>query len=416
MSRDRLGWNGTFTMAVGGMVGGGIFSVLGVVVGLAGSLAWVSFVLAGVVALLAALCYVALTTGWHTGGGSYGFLRHVGHEGAAANLAWVLVAGYVLTVSVYAFTFGHYLANVLGLDPALWARVAAAVIIAVLVVVNLRGVGDSQVVEEWTVWGKLVVLAVLAGIGLVRFDAAALAPEGGASLGVAGVFVGAAAIFMAYEGFQLLTYDYDDIEEPDRVLPRAVPPAVVAVTLLYVAVALGAASLVGGQALVEEKEIALASAGEEAAGTVGLVVVTVAAVFATGSAINATLFATARLARSIASDGHFPGWVGHANGRGVPDRAIIVLGAVAAVLAVAGSLGTLVEAASLVFLATFATVCALAAWRDVGPRLVAVAGAVGSTAAVVLLTWRLATETPYALAGLALVVVATLVVRPKVSR
>jgi amino acid transporter len=115
----KLTWNGTYCMAVGGMVGGGIFSVLGIVVASAGPWAWAAFLLAGVIALLASLNYVALTTRWHQGAGSYGYLRRLHHERLAGMLAWVLVAGYVLTVSVYAFTFGHYLSTVLDLGTTL---------------------------------------------------------------------------------------------------------------------------------------------------------------------------------------------------------------------------------------------------------------------------------------------------------
>lgn len=230
------------------------------------------------------------------------------------------------------------------------------------------------------------------------------------------MLVGAAAVFMAYEGFQLLTYDYDDIDDADRVLPRAVPPAVLTVTVTYVAVAVGAASLVGAGVLVEEKEIALAAAGEAALGTTGLVIVTVGAVFATGSAINATLFATARLARDVARAGDYPAWVGRTNGRGVPDRAVIGLGAVAALLAAVGGLTTLVEAASLVFLLTFAVVGAIA-WRQrIGRRPVAVVGCLAAGMAGLALTGRLALEAPLALAALVALVAVTLIAQPRVAR
>jgi amino acid transporter len=82
--------------------------------------------------------------------------------------------------------------------------------------------------------------------------------------------------------------------------------AVVAVIGVYVVVALGATSLVGAGTIVEQKEVALAAAGKEALGSVGLVLVSVGALFAAASAINATLFATARLARRVADDGDLP--------------------------------------------------------------------------------------------------------------
>lgn len=112
-----MGFNATWSMAVGGMVGGGIFSVLGVVVELADKWAWASFVVAGLIALATAHSYAALARRFSEGGGAFTFLRHMHRNGLAGSLSWVLIVGYVLTISVYAFTFGHYLGEVVGLGP-----------------------------------------------------------------------------------------------------------------------------------------------------------------------------------------------------------------------------------------------------------------------------------------------------------
>ncbi len=91
-------------MAVGGMVGGGIFSTLGVVVGIAGAWAWLSFASAGLIALTAGYSYVKLAAHYGEGGGAFTFLREINAEGFAGSLSWVLIIGYVLTNAVYAFT------------------------------------------------------------------------------------------------------------------------------------------------------------------------------------------------------------------------------------------------------------------------------------------------------------------------
>jgi len=84
-------------MAVGGMVGGGIFSTLGVVVGIAGAWAWLSFAAAGLIALTAGYSYVKLAAYYGEGGGAFTFLREINAEGFAGGLSWVLIIGYVLT-------------------------------------------------------------------------------------------------------------------------------------------------------------------------------------------------------------------------------------------------------------------------------------------------------------------------------
>jgi hypothetical protein len=88
----------------------------------------------------------------------------------------------------------------------------------------------------------------------------------------------------------------------------------------------------------------------------GLVLVTTGAAFSTGSVINSTLFATARLTRKVSESGELPSALQHTNRSGIPDRAVVGLGALAALLAAVGSLGVLVEAASPAFLFTFAVV------------------------------------------------------------
>ncbi|MBW3593602.1 MAG: amino acid permease, partial [Actinobacteria bacterium] len=255
------------SMAVGGMIGGGIFSVLGVVIEVAGHLAVASFLIGGALALVTAHSYARLTLAHDRAGGSFAFLRQAEHPAAAGWLAWLLVLGYVFTMSVYAFTFGHYLANVIGID-TLFARLFGVAIIAIFVAVNLRGVSTSGLVEDLTVLGKLLSLALVAVIGMTQFATDRLSPL--ADQGLVGLFVGASVIFMAYEGFQLLAYDYDELDEPHRNLPRALYLSVPAVIAVYVVVTLGSQMLVSDPTIVEQKEVALATVGKEALGTSGL--------------------------------------------------------------------------------------------------------------------------------------------------
>lgn len=108
-SASKLSFNAAWSMAVGGMVGGGIFSTLGVVIGVAGAWAWLSFAAAGLIALVAGYSYVKLADHYDEGGGAFIFLREINAEGFAGSLSWVLIVGYVLTNAVYAFTFGQCL-------------------------------------------------------------------------------------------------------------------------------------------------------------------------------------------------------------------------------------------------------------------------------------------------------------------
>jgi amino acid transporter len=413
-SKSKLGFNGTWSMAVGGMVGGGIFSTLGVVVGIAGALSWLSFAAAGLIALAAGYSYVKLAAHYGEGGGAFTFLREINAEGFAGSLSWVLIIGYVLTIAVYAFTFGQYLGYVVGLG-SWFPRVSGIVIVALFIGLNLRGVGEAGSVEVFLVWFKLAVLVGLASWGLVQWDPPMLS-QGVPDAGIGAALFGAASVFMAYEGFQLLTYDYNDIDAPDKTLPRAVLSAIVVVIVVYVVVALGTVMLIGADQVVQHKEVALAIAGMQAFGTVGLVVVTIAAAFSTGSAINATLFATARLTYRVAEDGELPAALDHKNKAGIPDRAVVGLGTVAAVLAAMGTLTTIVEAASLTFLFTFTVVCGLAFRQRAGAQIVTGFGALaGATASVALIVCLIQTN-PLTLVVLGILVLIALFGRPVLLR
>jgi amino acid transporter len=412
MMSEKLGFQATWSMAVGGMVGGGIFSTLGVVIGIAGAWAWLSFVSAGFVALGAGYAYVGLARRFGEGGGAFTFLREIDEDGFAGGLSWVLIVGYILTNAVYASTFGQYVGYVIGLGP--WfPRVAAIGIISVFVVVNLRSAGEAGGVEIFLVWFKLVALVGLALVGISRWAPSMLSEGVPSSSPWIGLVAGA-SVFMAYEGFQLLTYDYEDIEDPDTTLPRAVLSAIVVVIVVYVLVTLGTTMLIGADVIVANEEVALAVAGREIAGTVGVVIVSIAAAFSTGSAINSTLFATARLTERVASAGELPSWLDHRNTKQLPDHAIITLGAAAALLGALGALGALVEAASVAFLVTFTVVATIAFRLGVGSRLATGATALAAAGATIAVTIRLIATDPIAIAGLALVVFVAAWVRPRI--
>ena len=414
-SKEKMGFNATWSMAVGGMVGGGIFSVLGVVVMLAGKWAWLSFVIAGLIALATAYAYSQLSEKFGKGGGAFTFLREVRHEQLAGSLSWVLILGYILTISVYAFTFGHYIAYVLGFGGLWMPRVLALVAVFTLTAVNLKGVEKSAFLEVITVWGKLFILVGLALIGIWKWDPGQLT-AGVESRGLLGGVIGAASIFMAYEGFQLLSYDYEDIRDPKKTMPKAILSAVIAVIFLYVLVAIGATMLVGAHTIIEKKEVAIAVAGREALGIWGIVLATIAAAFSTGSAINATLFATARLMHEVAEKLELPPVLCHRNQNGVPDRPVMIIGGFGSLLALIGSLSLLVEAASLAFLFMFASVNLIAFFECRKKRWIFAVGGAGASLSGVFLAGRLTVESPVALSLLVIMGLIAAFGRPRINR
>ena len=377
-----LGPTAVWAIAVGGMGGGGIFSTLGVVIQNAGQWAALSFLLGGLVALATGHSLAALTTDSDEAGGIYSFLRDLGFQRVAKWSAWVLLAGYVLTCAVYAYTFGAYLADALGGPSWLAPAMSTGAIIA-MAAINLRGAGQAAGVEIGIVVVKLAILAALAAFGLSKFDAAALSIS--EQPGFIGVIVGAASVFMAYEGFELLAYDYDEMKDRKRTMRRMVPVAIGSAALIYVLVCLAVPMLTGTKAVIENGEVALSNAGRAALGLPGLIAVTIAAALSTASAINATIFSSARLAEEVSQDGALPGVFDNRNQAGAPQWAVLTLSGLAILLALIGGLDALVSGASLVFLAVFGTLNALAVKQNVGQRWITLPGAAGALSALLVL-------------------------------
>lgn len=380
--KGELGLPAVWAIAVGGMVGGGIFSTLGVVISNAGHWAALSFILGGLVAYATGHSLAALTIAKDEAGGIYSFLRDLHFTRLAKWSAWVLLAGYVLTCAVYAYTFGAYLGNAIG-GPGWLPPAMAAFAILSMTAINLRGAGQAAGVEIAIVVIKLAILAALAAFGLSQFDVAKL--EIPSQPGLIGVIIGAASVFMAYEGFELVAYDYDEMKDRKRVMARIMPLAIGSAALIYVLVALAVPMLTGTKAVIEDGEVALSQAGQAALGTPGLIAVTIAAALSTASAINATLFSSARLAREVAEDRALPERLGKRNAAGSPQWAVLSLAALALALAVLGGLDGLVSGASVVFLLVFGTLNGLALKENVGKRWITLPGTVMAFGALAIL-------------------------------
>ena len=349
---DGLGLFDAVAIGIGGMIGGAIFSVLGVTIQLAGHWAFVSIILAGALALVTAHAYAGLSRGSERPRGLYACLRRAGHPELVAVTTWLLILGYVILLAIYALTFGEYAARFVGVGRIV-ARLAAIAVLGASWALNARGRAGSLVTQDVAVVGKIVCLLVIAGVGLLGWSSSRLTPL--ASHEFAGVVAGAATIFVAYEGFELLSYDDDELQDPRRTLPRALYLSIVVVGLVYVLVTVGAQMLVGDSVIVAHREVWLAVVGQRALGTAGLWLATATVLFATSSAINATLFSTSRLVRDLSVARELPAGLGRSR-RGVPATGMWVLTVMAAGLAMAPGVTQVLAFGSLTFLVAFALV------------------------------------------------------------
>jgi len=293
-------------MGVGAMVGGGIFSVLGLAIGQAGHAAPIAFALGGVIALLTGLSYASLGLTYRSDGGSFTYLERAFASPNIAGLGgWLLLVGYIGTMGLYAYTFGVYGAALLGSEaiPAMH-HLLESLVLLVFLSINLYGVKETGMAELIIVTAKVLILALFAIIGLTTVQADHLLPL--FDKGVGGVLMGAALIFVAYEGFELIPNSVNEMKDPGRNLRRGILLSVVITIAIYILVALVAVGNLTPDEIARYGEYALAEAARPFLGQAGFVLIGVAALFSTSSAINATLFGTARLGVEMAQAKELP--------------------------------------------------------------------------------------------------------------
>ncbi len=338
-------------MGIGGMIGGGIFSVLGLAVEISGNAAPLAFLVGSGVALAAGYSYVKLAVGFRSNGASFTYLDHAfpAHPNVAGIIGWTVVVGYIGTLALYAFTFGAYGAHLLGGADSLPLRmVLSSSVLLFFMAVNLRGVQASGKTEDLLVFTKVILLGVFAMAGVFSIKPDHLFPlleKGGAS-----VFVAGALIFVAFEGFQLITNAVLDTDNPDQNIPRGIYGSIVITSVIYFGVAVVAVGSLTADELTAAEEYALAVAAKPALGNAGSILVDLAALLATSSAINATSFGASRMMAEMATENRMPLSFSFRSRANVPWVAIVALTALAVPFALFGGLVTIATFSSLTFL------------------------------------------------------------------
>lgn len=391
---------GAIAIGIGGMVGGGIFAVLGVAATEAGGATPIAFLIGGAVSLLTAISYARLSVAYPSAGGTVAFVDRIfGINELTGSLNVVLWAGYVATTALYASAFGHYAATLFvgDADPSP-VLLRALIFIAILGpwLINLTNAGLVARTEGVIVGIKLVILGVVIAAGIPAVSSAALAP--GSWPSPLAVVAAGMLIFVAYEGFELIANASADVKDPKRTLPRAFLISVVTVIILYVLVSIVVVGSLSPAEIAKTADFALAQAASATLGSTGFTLVAIAAILATLSAINATLYGAARLSYMIATEGELPDRFERLTWN-EPIGLHVTAGAGLAI-AVALPLTSISAVASAVFLSVFGVVnlAAFRAGRQAGVRrAIAGAGAIGCVASLVVLVVRSVTVDPIAL-------------------
>ncbi|WP_297442037.1 APC family permease [Sulfurimonas sp.] len=300
-----IGLFGAISIGIGGMVGGGIFAVLGEAVSLAHGATAVAFAIAGVVALMTAYSYAKLSVRYKSQGGTVTFVdRAFGDNVLSGSLNLMLWLSYLITISLYATAFASYGKTFFSHTSVLLEHTLISFAIILPAIINLVSASFVSKSESIIVATKVSILVLVIVVGAFYIEPHRMSPSNWSS--PLSIVVAGMIIFVAYEGFELIANSAEDIKDADKNLPRAFYASVIIVIVLYILIAMVTVGNVPEEQLMKAKDYALAIAVEPSLGDKGFFLVAAAALLSTFSAINATIYGNARLGYIIAKDGKLP--------------------------------------------------------------------------------------------------------------
>ncbi len=337
-------------IVVADMIGVGIFTTSGLLLGELGSPVLMIFlwVGGGFLALCGALCYGELGAAMPRAGGEYVYLSTLFHPLLGFLTGWVsLFVGFSAPLAASSLGFSEYLSRALpGLvgwgDPELIKKALAIIVILALTLVHLRGMEFGSRVQNYLTVGKVLLIAglVIVGFALGRGDFGNFQRGADVPSGLAGWKTAALSLMwigFAYTGWNASAYIGSEIRDPERNLPRSLILGTGLVMLLYLCL-----NLLFVYAVVPGEMSGVIAVGGLAAselfGGIADIAISCLIAFALLSAINALVILGPRVYYAMAKDGYFFKFVAdvHPVFR-VPSKSIVLQFAIAAVMVMSGT-------------------------------------------------------------------------------
>jgi APA family basic amino acid/polyamine antiporter len=380
----KLGTFDAIVLGLGSMIGAGIFAALGPAARATGSGLLIGLALAAVVAYCNATSSAALAALYPESGGTYVYGRK--RLGALWGFlaGWGFIVGKTASCAAMALTFAYYAA------PAFARPLAVAAVVA-LTAINYSGIAKTALAT------RVIVAVVLACLALVVFatafggnaDAARAMPS--VAGGWHGILQAAGFLFFAFAGYARIATLGEEVVDPARTIPRAIPLALGITLVVYAAVALSAL------AATDVDELARASApllpGVEAGRWSALApVVRIGATVASLGVLLSLLAGVSRTAFAMAANGDLPRFLASVHPRHrIPDRAELLLGALVATVALVADVRDAIGASSFAVLVYYAIANAsaltLRAHERRWPRALAALGMLGCIVIAASLPW-----------------------------
>jgi len=381
-------------LVVGSIIGADIYVATAISSRLVGPAALVIWIIAGVMALVIAISFAYCVMALPRVGGPYAFVTSVSTPFAGFMIGWALLLAEWLSLAVFPVAFVQYfVALVPGID-TVGQAILKGLFMVIIAVTNIAGIKAAGRANDALTLIKLspLLLIILGGLVFMCANPATVASDLNPFLtgGVGQLGQALVLIFWAYAGFELSTLPTDEIDEPERTVPKAIIAGMSIVMAFYLLTNMVVIASIDPTALttspsplMDATRSIYSAAGTAASGLV--LFVGVGALLSIMGADESGTLGTSRLAYAMSLDGLLPHQLARRHQRfHTPYLAILALSFTAFVASLIGGIAALINASvfllSIVYLATCASAIILLrrnpqlAGRLKGGRVIPAAG------------------------------------------
>lgn len=339
--KSSIGLWSAVAINVGAIIGGGIFVVIGIVAGLAGSGMIISMIIAGIIAFFTALSFAELTSWKPLEGSVYSYGRTLISPFAGFLSGWMWIISNTFTGAAVSLGFAYYLTTAF---PELPSNIIAAAMCLAFTGLNVIGARESANVNNLLVAVKLAILAFFVVFGAFHVNTANFQPFTPLS---SGVLFGAFFIFFAYGGFARIAVMSEEVKDAKRNVPLALLLSLMISMVVYILVGIVAVGLVSAPQLAVSTS-PLTTAINVTGNVAAAQIIAVGGLVATASVLLTSILGVSRMAYSMARGKDLPSRLAKVNPKfGTPTTAIIATGVIMAILVL------FVDLTSVVALSTF---------------------------------------------------------------
>ncbi|MFH0832365.1 MAG: APC family permease [Candidatus Aenigmatarchaeota archaeon] len=334
--KKELGLFEATVYGVGIILGAGIYALIGESAGLAGNALWMSFIFSAIIASLTGLSFAELSSMYPKEGAEYVYAQKAfRRKSLALFVSLVFIISGVISAATVALGFGGYFSYLIGGSPVL----VAAALIAVMSLLNYAGIKDSARYNEIATFIEIsgLVLVVMLGmfffgssIGTVNYFAM---PNG-----FSGVLIAMCMIFFAYLGFEDLANISEETKNAAKTIPKAMIISLVISTVLYIAVALSAISILGWERLSQSS--APLTEVIESVIPQASILMSIIALFATSNTVLIILIVMSRMLCGVSKEHAFPGICARIGKTGTPYVSILLVMLLSIASLLIGGIGT----------------------------------------------------------------------------